>query len=408
MIEGRFFRALNITNKKELKDFSSVSKVKISNLRYYNEEGILPSGKDLESLLRTLGISKEELKLKLGIIDNEMLDALQFNSSDVMRLINKDLNEVKEQKGTHELSFETDFGKMFHGDCLSLMDEMESESVDLIFADPPFNLDKTYESGINDKVSKEEYLRWTEKWVSKCVDLLKEGGAIFIWNLPVWNTYISDILNRYLTFRHWIAVDVKYRLPIKNRLYPSHYGMLYYVKGKKPKTFNNQRLPLKICRHCGGDIHDYGGYKSKLNEDGINLTDVWYDIPPVRHSLYKTRDSNELSLKLLERVISLASNEGDTVFDPFGGSGTTYIVSEILKRNWIGVELGPVEGIKKRFEDIEFHVGQIKEIQKNSNTLFTDEMRKLRKANGHWLPETLNSNKAETKKAKTPVKLFDN
>jgi site-specific DNA-methyltransferase (adenine-specific) len=63
------------------------------------------------------------------------------------------------------------------------------------------------------------------------------------------------------------------------------------VKGEKPKTFNEQRLPLENCRHCGGDIRDYGGYKDKLNLKGINLTDVWYDIPPVRHSKYKNRNS---------------------------------------------------------------------------------------------------------------------
>lgn len=127
--------------------------------------------------------------------------------------------------------------------------------------------------------------------------------------MPHWNSYIAGILNQYLTFRHWIAVDIKYSLPIKNKLYPSHYSLLYYIKGEKPRVFNEQRLPLKHCRYCGGDIHDYGGYKDKLNINGINLTDVWYDIPPVRHSKYKTRDGNELSLKLLERVISIASQK---------------------------------------------------------------------------------------------------
>ena len=148
-------------------------------------------------------------------------------------------------------------------------------------------------------------------------------------------------------------MDIKYSFLIKNRLYPSHYSLLYYIKGAKPKVFHKQRIPLAVYRHCGGDIHDYGGYKNKLNVNGINLTDVWYDIPPVRHSKYKNRNSNELSLKLLERVISMASNEGDLVFDPFGGSGTTYIVAEILKRKWIGIEIGDVSAIRKRFEDID-------------------------------------------------------
>jgi site-specific DNA-methyltransferase (adenine-specific) len=165
--------------------------------------------------------------------------------------------------------------------------------------------------------------------------------------------------------------------------------LLYYSKGEKASVFNEQRLPLEVCRHCGGDIRDYGGYKDKLNQDGINLTDVWYDIPPVRHSKYKTRESNELSMKLLERIISLASREGDLVFDPFGGSGTTYIVSEILRRRWIGIEIGETDSIIKRFQDIEFQRECIRDIQKNKNTLFTSQTRRTRIKNGHWLPETL-------------------
>ncbi|WP_239693177.1 DNA methyltransferase [Bacillus haynesii] len=158
---------------------------------------------------------------------------------------------------------------------------------------------------------------------------------------------------------------------------------------------------MEICRHCGGDIKDYGGYKNKLNSRGLNLTDVWHDISPVRHSKYKTRESNELPLKLMERIISMASEEGDVVFDPFGGSGTTYIVSEILKRRWIGSEIGPIDSIIKRFEDIDFHRDQIKEIQAKKNILFTDEMKKIRRKNGHWLPETLETAKKNKSKKLT-------
>lgn len=100
-------------------------------------------------------------------------------------------------------------------------------------------------------------------------------------------------------------------------------------------------------------------------------------------------NGNELSLKLLERVISIASQKGDIVFDPFGGSGTTYIVAEILERKWIGIEIGDISPIKKRFTEIDKHRKFIDEIQKTKNTLFTAETRRLRIKNGHWLPETL-------------------
>ena len=70
----------------------------------------------------------------------------------------------------------------------------------------------------------------------------------------------------------------------------------------------------------------------KMNPDGINITDVWLDIPPVRHKKYKKRNgSNELSIKLMDRIIEMASDEGDIVFDPFGGSGTIYAIAERKK-----------------------------------------------------------------------------
>ncbi|MBJ7570390.1 site-specific DNA-methyltransferase [Bacillus halotolerans] len=388
MFTNNFFKALNIKNQKELLSFSKKTSIPVPKLKMYNEESILPFNSDLNKILNELDITEFELKLKLGILDSDTIDLLAKYSSEITTLI-KDSQYTRESTKKYNKSpiFKTDFGVLYQDDSLSLMENLPKNSFDLIFADPPFNLNKKYESKINDQLSKTEYLKWTETWVLRCIDLLKEGGSFFVWNLPVWNTYISSILNKYLNFRQWITVDIKYQLPIPNKLYPAHYSLLYYTKGKKPNTFNNQRLPIEICRHCGGDIKDYGGYKNKLNKNGLNLTDVWHDLSPVRHSKYKSRESNELPIKLLERVISMASNEGDLIFDPFGGSGTTFIVSEILKRKWIGCEIGPVDSIIKRFDDIDLHKKQILDIQKKKNVLFTEEMVNIRTKNEHWLPE---------------------
>lgn len=383
-----FFKAIKVETNADLQRFSKESGVKTAKLKYYNEQNIYPSGHDLIKILQTSNLTELELKIKMGIIDFTVKDFLSSHWTEISKLI-KSEPTTNSNEELFEPVFQTSKGKLYQADCIALIKSLPKHSVDLIFADPPFNLSKNYESGINDNRSKTEYLRWTEEWVLGCIDLLKEGGSFFVWNLPIWNTYISDILNRYLSFKHWISVDIKFRLPIRNRLYPSHYALLYYTKGDKPNAFNQERRPLETCRHCGGDIRDYGGYKDKLNTSGINLTDVWNDIPPVRHRIYKTRSSNELSLKLLERVISLASNEGDVVFDPFGGSGTTYIVSEILNRRWIGCEIGPIDTIVKRFNDYDFHQKMIADIQKEKNVLFTEEAKKLRIKYNHWLPETL-------------------
>lgn len=255
-----------------------------------------------------------------------------------------------------ELVVETDRGQLYQGDCLDLLATMETGSVDLIFADPPFNLDKDYGEGVSDDLDEDHYLTWCGKWLAECVRVLDEGGSLFVYNLPKWNVELGHQLNDLgMTFRHWVAIDIKMLLPIPGRLYPSHYSLLYFSKGK-PKRFERPRVPIPVCRHCGGDIKDYGGHRNKLNPKGLNLTDVWTDIPPVRHRGTKRRGANELSEKMLERVLTIASQEGDLVFDPFGGSGTTYAVAERMHRHWIGIELGDVEPIVARLKGENYEV----------------------------------------------------
>lgn len=276
----------------------------------------------------------------------------------------------------------TGLGTLYEGDCLDVMPALPPEVADVVFADPPFNLGKAYSSKINDALEEQDYLDWSERWITEAVRLLKPGGSFFLYNLPKWNLRLGEILNGLLTFRHWIAINMTYTLPIPGRLYPSHYSLLYFVKGKKPTIFHPDRLPIETCRHCGGEKHDYGGYKDKMNPRGVNLTDVWDDIPPVRHSRYKRRKANELSLKLLDRVIALASDPGSVVLDPFGGSGTTYVAAELLGRKWLGVELHCAD-ILARMNNLAEDEKYLKKLAGEKNTLFKPEVLKLRNRNGH-------------------------
>lgn len=252
--------------------------------------------------------------------------------------------------------YESTHGRLHEGDCLDMLRSLDDESVDMVFADPPFNLGKEYGRGINDRLKAEEYLQWCATWVKECGRVVAPGGAFWLYNLPKWNIELGHYMNECgLMFRHWVAIDIKMLLPIPGRLYPSHYSLLYYSKGK-PKTFVRPRVPIPTCRHCGGDIKDYGGHRNKLNPEGLNLSDVWTDIPPVRHRRTKTRGANQLSEKLLERVLSISSTEGDLVCDPFGGSGTTYVVAERMHRRWVGSELGDCQPIIDRLEGREANV----------------------------------------------------
>ncbi|HCD3385921.1 TPA: site-specific DNA-methyltransferase, partial [Enterococcus faecium] len=371
-----FYRLLNIQGKDELKKLAKKIGISYKKLEYYGENQIVPQGEDKKLLKKYLNITEFEYRLKLGDIDYEMIDYLSEKFDKKIDTDKFDVSNKKKESFTP--TFRTDFGKLYNKDSLLLMKEMESDSIDLIFADPPFNLGKKYDSLINDKLDHESYLRWNEQWIKECVRILKPGGSMFIWNIPKWSIPTANILGKYLTLRHWIAVDMKYGLPIPNKLYPAHYSLLYYTKGPKPNTFHPDRLPLEVCKKCGHELKDYGGYKNRMNPKGVSLSDVWHDIYPVRHAKYKNRQSNELPIKLLERIISMASEEGDLIFDPFGGSGTTYVVAEALKRHWIGSEIGSINLIEERLNNIKDTVTQIENIQKNLNQLFLPETKKLR------------------------------
>ena len=246
----------------------------------------------------------------------------------------------------------TDLGVLYRADCMTVLPALPSQSVDTLFADPPFNLKKDYGGGIDDDLTEDEYLAWCRRWIDEGVRVLVDGGAFFIYNLPRWNMVLGTHLSSMgMAFRHWIAIDQASCLPIQGRLYPSHYSLIYFSKGK-PNVFRRIRTPIQTCRHCGGEIKDYGGHRKAMNPNGVNLKDVWTDIPPVRHSKFKPdgRSANVLSTKILDRVVEMSTNPGDMVLDPFGGSGTTYAVCEQRGRRWIGIEIGCIEAVSARLD----------------------------------------------------------
>lgn len=285
-------------------------------------------------------------QLGIEFQENGLLDA-NFDSTPYF--FNSEVNPI----------YRTALGGLFEGDCLKIMPSIVDECIDAVFADPPFNLKKKYGPNGQDDRSEADYLFWCKNWIDELVRVLKPGGALFIYNLPKWNILLGAyLMESGMTFRHSIAIDMKSTLPLPGRLYPSHYSLLYFTKGD-PKTFRKIRTPIETCRHCNGEIRDYGGHRHAMNPNGVNLKDVWTDIPPVRHWKFKSRKrrANALSTKLLDRVIEMTTLPGEIVLDPFGGSGTTYAVCEKKFRKWIGIELDFCNAIVERLksETIEHH-----------------------------------------------------
>jgi len=227
--------------------------------------------------------------------------------------------------------------KIIQGDCLEIMRNIPDETVDIAFADPPFNLNKKY-NGYKDNKQDEVYLAWCKHWISEMVRVTKPTGSIFVHNIPKWLTYYAGFLNEIVHFKHWVAWDAPSG-PMGKSLQPSHYGILYYVKNINENKFYEVRYPHKRCRKCGYLLKDYGGKKDMLHPFGPLVSDLWTDIHRIKHDKYRDEHPCQLPAHLLERIILMSTDENDIVLDPFVGAGTSAIAAKRLGRRFIGIDI---------------------------------------------------------------------
>lgn len=240
-------------------------------------------------------------------------------------------------------------GILFRADCLDLLANIQENSIDMVFIDPPFNLGKDYKlPNFDDRMETETYRNWCRSWLIELTRVLRPGGSLFLYHMPTWLIDFGAWLNSLptLCFKNWIALKMKSGFPIRNRLHPAHYGILYYVKkGAKP-IFNVVRHMSPVCRHCGKLIRDYGGYRKKFNkfedENGIpwiQISDFWEDTRPARQDKTRANNVNELPLHIPERLILMSTNPGDVVLDIFFGGGSTLQAAQFHNRYWIGGDI---------------------------------------------------------------------
>jgi site-specific DNA-methyltransferase (adenine-specific) len=230
-------------------------------------------------------------------------------------------------------------GDIFCGDALEFLNGLEEDFADIIFLDPPFNLGKRYgrRSVKADLVAQEAYHEYISAVLRRSATVLKEGGALYLYHIPRWGFRLANILEESLTFRHWIAISMKNGFVRGKSLYPAHYSLLYFTRGK-PSHFHRPKIEPSRCRHCKKFTKDYGGYKDFV-KDGINLSDVWDDLSPVRHKKFKHRKSNELPLEIPRRVIKVSGAPGALLVDPFAGSGTSIVAAVEEDMRFIACDL---------------------------------------------------------------------
>lgn len=225
-----------------------------------------------------------------------------------------------------------------NADCIDVMRSMPSGFVDMVFADPPFNLNKKYRS-YKDNISIDAYNDWTREWLEHSCRILKPSGNLLVYNLPRLLVHAASMLNRQeMVFRHWISWNSSGR-PLGKTLQPAHYGILFYAKSGSSK-FHDIRVPHKVCKRCRAYCRDYGGKEYRRHPFGHLASDVWDDIHRVRHSSRRiAAHPCQLPVHLIERIILMTTDENDIVFDPFAGGGSAAVAAKQMGRKYIGSEI---------------------------------------------------------------------
>lgn len=228
-------------------------------------------------------------------------------------------------------------GKVHNTDCIQLMKAIDDNCINMIFADPPFNLNKKYQS-YADQLPFDEYVAWTEKWLREAARILTYDGSLFVYNIPKLLIHTAPILNELLEFRHWIAWNANGK-PLGKTLQPSHYGILFYTKTRNNK-FYDIRTPHATCRKCDAYLKDYGGKAHLRHPNGYQISDVWNDIHRARHNRRRIKGHPcQLPVHLIERLILMTTDENDIVLDPFCGGGSAGIAAKQMGRKYIGVDI---------------------------------------------------------------------
>lgn len=228
---------------------------------------------------------------------------------------------------------------IYNTDCLDVLRRVAYASVDVCFADPPFNLGKKYASS-GDAEEFYHYINWCEQWLIELVRITKPSGSILIHNIPKTLIYYADILNCYAHFKHWISWDAPTGF-VGKKLQASHYGVLYYAKNVKEHKSYAVRHPHKRCRKCSYLLKDYGGKKNQIHPFGPIISDVWTDLHRLHHRKDRDEHPCQLPIPLMERLILMCSDEGDIIYDPFMGTGATAVAALNLGRRYLGSEISP-------------------------------------------------------------------
>lgn len=236
-------------------------------------------------------------------------------------------------------------------DCIAGMQSLGEGTVDLAFADPPFNIGYDYDV-YDDKKESQEYLNWSERWIQEVYRALKPEGAFW---LAIGDEYAAELklISQKVGFhcRSWVIWYYTFGVHCSKKFTRSHAHLFYFVKNPKSFTFNDLDIRVPSARQLVYN-DSRANPKGRLPDDTWILRpqdletgfqaeeDTWY-FPRVAGTFKERAGFHgcQMPEQLLGRIIRACSHPGETVLDPFSGSASTLVVAKKLHRNPIGFEL---------------------------------------------------------------------
>ena len=260
--------------------------------------------------------------------------------------------------------------QIHQGDCVKELAKLEPGAVDMVFADPPFNIGYDYDV-YDDSQSTEKYLEWCGQWIRGVHRALKPDGTFW---LAIGDEYAAELKieaqKAGFHCRSWVIWYYTFGVNCVNGFSRSHTHIFHFVKDKKKFTFNrsNPQIRVKSARQLVyADNRANPAGRLPDNTWIIRPQDAPESFSPNHDTWYFTRVAGtfkeregfhgcQMPEQLLARIIRSSSNPQDLVLDPFAGSGTTMCVAKKLGRQWMGFELSDeyVKHIGKRLEKTSF------------------------------------------------------
>lgn len=238
------------------------------------------------------------------------------------------------------------------GDCIELLGGVQEPFVDLVFADPPFNIGYQYDQ-YKDTLKKNKYLHWTRDWMGACANVLKPTGSFYIAIGDEYAAHVRLIGEELgLHCRNWIIWHYTFGQQTKNKFARSHAHIFYFVKDEKEFTFNDHSVRLPSDRQL---IYN----DKRANSVGKMPDDVWNTYARVCGTFKERQGWHPCQMPelLLARIIATSSKPGDLVMDPFNGSGTTAAAAIQLGRDYCAFDISDdyVKNTKKRLKELTGH-----------------------------------------------------